>query len=607
MKRNKKKNIYLLLFIILCSFGIGYAFLRTELSINGTADFLDARWDIHFNNLIINPNSVELSTGNIAASISASTTEVTYAVTLKEPGDFYEFTVDAVNAGTMDAMIETISSKMGGVEITTLPSYMEYSVTYSDDMPLEVNQYLKAGDTETYKVHIGFKKDINASDLTGQVESKTFSFDVTYIQADESAVDRPLTFYGMLSKNSKIDNISSTYVTNANGIQFDAISSDTNGKGFYLRAGTEYNTHPIYYYRGVVDNNILFGGFCWKIVRTTETGGLKIVYNGLPNGTNNNECNNTGADTQLSTTTKYNTSDTSPADVGYMYGTRYSQSSETGTGWLYSPDVVYNSGTYTLTNKNVGGTVYAVETKSSLGDDNLNYHHYTCGNSTDTSCNSVKYVFYISDSAVYYITLENGKKIENAISEMLTNSSNTTNSTIKTIIDNWFQDNLVSYVDKIEDTIWCNDRSIASLGGFNPLGGSVTESLVFNASNRSYVTFQPNLECMNKNDSFTVTETSKGNGKLTYPVGLLTGDELKLAGGNGESNTTFYLYTSKTFWSLTTLSYQNSAANLRCATTGSLGKNDVDTVRGIRPAISLKPGTIISNGDGTTANPFTVE
>ena len=187
IKEYRKKNVFIFLFVLLCSLGIGYAFLRTELQINGTANFLNARWDIHFANLVVNPDSVELSTGNTAASISASTTEVTYAVTLKEPGDFYEFTVDAVNAGTMDAMIDTISSKMGGVEITTLPTYMEYSVTYNDGVALSPNQYLKAGDTETYKVRIGFKKDINASDLTGQVESKTFSFSVTYVQADENA------------------------------------------------------------------------------------------------------------------------------------------------------------------------------------------------------------------------------------------------------------------------------------------------------------------------------------------------------------------------------------------------------------------------------------
>ena len=184
--------MYLFIFMLVCSLGIGYAFLRTELSINGTADFLDARWDVHFANLVVNPDSVSLSTGNTAATISASTTEVTYSITLNEPGDFYEFTVDAVNAGNMDAMIETITSKMGGANITTLPSYMEYYVTYNDGIELAPNQYLKAGTTEKYKVHIGFKKEISASDLTGQVENKTLSFSVTYVQADENAVDRPV-------------------------------------------------------------------------------------------------------------------------------------------------------------------------------------------------------------------------------------------------------------------------------------------------------------------------------------------------------------------------------------------------------------------------------
>ena len=190
----KKKHKILFFILLLCFLEMGYAFLRTELKINGIANINDMRWNVYFNNLVINPNSVALSTGNTAASISTNKTEVTYAVTLKEPGDFYEFTVDAVNDGSMDAMIDTISSKMGGVEITTLPTYMEYSVTYDEGVELSPNQYLKAGETETYKVHIGFKKDIDVSDLTGQIESKSFSFSVAYVQADDHAFVRAKTF-----------------------------------------------------------------------------------------------------------------------------------------------------------------------------------------------------------------------------------------------------------------------------------------------------------------------------------------------------------------------------------------------------------------------------
>ena len=209
MKKYKGKSIFIFFVVLICSLGIGFSFLRTELKINGTATVNNARWDIHFANIVINPDSVELSTGDSAATISSSTTEVTYAITLKNPGDFYEFTVDAVNAGTIDAMIDTISSKMGGVEIETLPNYMEYSVTYSDGVPLEKNHYLKAGETKTYKVHIGFKKDISASDLTGQIESNSLSFHVAYVQADSNAVEK-LSLFAYHDWDTIISNIKST-------------------------------------------------------------------------------------------------------------------------------------------------------------------------------------------------------------------------------------------------------------------------------------------------------------------------------------------------------------------------------------------------------------
>ena len=78
-----------------------------------------------------------------------------------------------------------------------------------------------------------------------------------------------------------LDNQASTYVSASTGIDFNVAPSDTNGKGVYVRNGTESDTYPIYYYIGAVtNNNVVFAGFCWKIVRTTETGGIKLIYNG---------------------------------------------------------------------------------------------------------------------------------------------------------------------------------------------------------------------------------------------------------------------------------------------------------------------------------------
>ena len=78
-----------------------------------------------------------------------------------------------------------------------------------------------------------------------------------------------------------MENTKSRYVSSNNGIDFSQISSDTNGKGVYTFASTYNDTYPVRYYRGDVDNNnVLFGGYCWKIVRTTSTGGVKLIYNG---------------------------------------------------------------------------------------------------------------------------------------------------------------------------------------------------------------------------------------------------------------------------------------------------------------------------------------
>ena len=78
-----------------------------------------------------------------------------------------------------------------------------------------------------------------------------------------------------------MDNTSSDYVSASTGIDFEAVSSSTNGQGVYMRAGTENDAYPIVYYRGAVDNNnVVFNNKCWKAVRTTDTGGVKLIYNG---------------------------------------------------------------------------------------------------------------------------------------------------------------------------------------------------------------------------------------------------------------------------------------------------------------------------------------
>ena len=196
MKDQKKKSFILFLLILLICIGIGYALLTQEIKINGVSTVKNSSWDIHFENLSINDSSVPLSEGDSAAEIDSEThTRVYCVVTLKKPGDYYSFTVDAVNAGTIDGMIESTSFKMNDSVITTLPPYLEYSVTYDDGEEIISNQILEAGDQETFIVTVTFKKDITNSDLPTSPTTITLSFEANYVQADESAINRYNTYY----------------------------------------------------------------------------------------------------------------------------------------------------------------------------------------------------------------------------------------------------------------------------------------------------------------------------------------------------------------------------------------------------------------------------
>ncbi|MBR4619252.1 MAG: hypothetical protein IKO49_08110, partial [Bacilli bacterium] len=185
---------------------VGYAAITTTLKINGTSKVKKAGWSIYWDNVQIKSGSVTGENVTTAPTTTGTTTtEVTYAVTLPEPGDFYEFTVDAVNAGTIDAMIaENGVSNIAYTDSTyetvaTLPKVLKYTITYADGSAIGDYHLLakKSGSTPTtekYKVRVEYRNDseINISDLA-DIDADTtyyFKFSVNYVQTDSNAVQR---------------------------------------------------------------------------------------------------------------------------------------------------------------------------------------------------------------------------------------------------------------------------------------------------------------------------------------------------------------------------------------------------------------------------------
>ena len=185
---------------------------------------------------------------------------------------------------------------------------------------------------------------------------------------------------------------------------------------------------------------------------------------------------------------------------------------------------------------------------------------------------------------------------------------NTTDSTIKTIIDKWYKDNLNTNYGKYLSTtaVYCNDRS-------------TSDNTNFGAYTRLYTNKTPSYDCATTEDKFTV-DTSTGNGKLTYPIALMTADEVSFAGGvYGTNAPTWYYYNSANgsstgstwWWLLSPNFWDGSRAGVffvgGSSFPGSFSGDYVGNTGNVRPAISLKSCIKYSTGNGSASDPYTIK
>ena len=258
---------------------------------------------------------------------------------------------------------------------------------------------------------------------------------------------------------------------------------------------------------------------------------------------------------------------------------------------VFGKDVIYENGVYKLK-----------DTIELIGSDKgkMEGYYYTCGD-TNYQCEQIKYVY---DFDEYYnvFVFSDGMKFEDFYEKVFV--SNEEDSIAKSIIDSWYKDNLINYTDKLEDTIWCNDRSFQF---DNPLSGvdNKFNDVIFSGDYR-YDNDLISLECKNMSDRFTVSEKN-GNGKLTYPIALLTIDEVVLSGQRkdwSDQNLTYlsgYNYTA----TMTPIFY-GSIGNFYFEN-GYIGSEDMDANFKISPSISLKNSLKYVTGNGTVDKPYVIE
>ncbi len=165
--------------VVVCVFTltIVYAALNAVLTISGNARVSAADWDIYLANPKVTNGS---ATTTVPSIITSSTVE--FSTTLNMPGDFYEFTIDVVNSGSIDAMIEKVTKTP---ELTVEQAkFLKYEVNYANGESIANKQTIAAGVTMPIKVRVEYRNDLVASDLpTGQVQL-TLGLVLDYIQSD---------------------------------------------------------------------------------------------------------------------------------------------------------------------------------------------------------------------------------------------------------------------------------------------------------------------------------------------------------------------------------------------------------------------------------------
>ena len=265
-----------------------------------------------------------------------------------------------------------------------------------------------------------------------------------------------------------------------------------------------------------------------------------------------------------------------------------------------SKTVYYFAGNATDNWVQFGGYYWRIIRTNSDGGVRLLYHGtsttaenaYIGESAFNNSYNNIAYVSYMYGST-------------GSIANARTNQTNS--STIKTAIDNWYKDNLNTNYGKYLSTtaVYCNDRS-------------TSDNTYFGAYTRLKTNKTPSYDCAATEDKFTA-DTSTGNGKLTYPIALMTADEVSFAGGLWGTNAqTWYYYNSakgsstgeQWWWLLSPASGNGSYAYVffvvGSSNPGFLSSTYVSHTYGVRPAVSLKSCIKYSTGNGSANAPYTI-
>ena len=538
-----------------------------------------------------------------------------------------------------DSLASNVTTAIANIEAKGEPNLNQTAPTYTyvEDVTEDVtNPYSVTGYKFYFADNYVFDSSTGTFTLVNQDGSSVITDNLSDTYKDHYTCGRTSIGYTGCSTIYKVDTTSvsgTTYtITKGDKITYKIASSIRSEVGLYK---TEDDYGDSYFFRGdVTNNNVLLGGYYWKIIRTNGDNSIRLIYSGTTADATGNA---TSINSKTYTYSAKYPIDSSPigaryADptyVGYMYGKNFERQTSAVTtysnivtltqyyfGDSYAFDETTETFKLTTTELEPIAKTFSEmnETDSETGKMFYELYPYTCrATSSTSSCDvmiEVKSISSATSAKVQYHSYSSVDKESTRTNEMSSNA--------KTQLENWYSKNIVGKTDDngnlitdyIVDGTFCNDRgtthSTYNSGYLLNQTTYYAPYLRLTASNVS-----TSLKCNDIRDKFSHT-SSKGNALLTYPVALITADEVALAGGHSSSkNENFYLRTNAYYWTMSPSLFGSASAITDVWSvypTGTLRQWDTVTNSfGVRAVINLRSDVLIAQGDGSVENPFVLK
>ena len=197
-KYQKTKNLnsaigVLGLGVALVGMAVGYASFSQSLNVNGSISVKAAVWKIEWcpdagsftptNGSATSCNKINITSGSTLTGVSVtrtSDTALSFGATM-DPGDTLSFTVDAVNSGTIDGVLNSITMS----SLTTdQKKYLSYTVSVGGTQytasATGLSRALAAGGKQTVVVTVAYILPSSSSDLPSTTQTVNLTLSLGY-------------------------------------------------------------------------------------------------------------------------------------------------------------------------------------------------------------------------------------------------------------------------------------------------------------------------------------------------------------------------------------------------------------------------------------------